>query len=115
MIDRDLDIQTRTGQNTFITYPRKYSFPGRGILMDVANAKRCTTWRVRHCGYHVALPNWLPRVRQFEIQASLESRARMFEHMNSLPTLVRRTCALSILSRVSRSSRARGHGCVATA
>jgi len=90
MIDRELDVQTRDGlMNTFITYPEEGGpFPVVVFLMDAPGKREelhDMARRLGTAGYYVVLPNlYYRRVRQFEIQPSPESRARMFEHMNSL-------------------------------
>jgi carboxymethylenebutenolidase len=94
MIDRELDIQTRDGlMNTFVTYPEEGGpFPVVVFYMDAPGKREelhDMARRLGTAGYYVVLPNlYYRRVREFRMEASPESRARMFEHMNSLSNAI---------------------------
>ena len=90
MIDRDLDIQTRDGlMNTFVTYPEEGGpFPVVIFYMDAPGKREelhAMARRIGTAGYYVVLPNLYYRTeRNFVIDPSDATRARMFELMNSI-------------------------------
>ncbi len=94
MIERDVDIQTADGlMNSFIVYPDSGGqFPVVLFLMDAPGKREelhDMARRIASTGYYVVLPNlYYRRARAFQIDGSEASRARMFEHMNSLTNAI---------------------------
>ncbi len=90
MIERDVDIQTADGlMNSFVTYPEEGGpFPVVVFLMDAPGKREelhDMARRLGTAGYYVVLPNlYYRRAREFKPDGTPESRAKMFEHMNSL-------------------------------
>ena len=88
MIDRDIDIQTRSGaMNTFITHPEEGGpHPVVLYLMDAPGKREelhDMARRLGTAGYYVMLPNlYYRRVREFKLTP--DNRETMFEHMHSL-------------------------------
>ncbi len=90
MIERDVDIQTRDGlMNSFVVHPESNGpFPVVIFLMDAPGKREelhDMARRIAATGHYVVLPNlYYRRAREFVIDGTPESRAVMFEHMNSL-------------------------------
>ncbi|NJN51074.1 MAG: dienelactone hydrolase family protein [Gammaproteobacteria bacterium] len=121
MIERNVDIQTADGlMNSFIVYPEEGGpFPVVLFLMDAPGKREelhDMARRLATTGYYVVLPNlYYRRAREFVIDGTDASRARMFEHMNSLSNAM--VCAdagavFDFLSGEAESARGGPAGCV---
>jgi carboxymethylenebutenolidase len=117
MFETELDIQTPDGtMNTFITCPDEGGpFPVIMFLMD-APAKReelhDMARRIATVGYYVMLPNlYYRRAKDFVMDASPETRAVMFEHMNSLTNAMVVDDCRALLKTADADPQARGGPC----
>jgi len=90
MLDQHINIETSDGiMNTFITCPEENGpFPIVLFLMDAPGKREelhDMARRIATTGYYVMLPNlYYRRTSEFVVEATIESRDNMYNHMNSL-------------------------------